>query len=117
MVESCAKLVKRGEIKFLEHEKFKGVKIAKLIDKKINSKISVSILIIPPKASANIHKHENEIDSIFIVKGRGRAFINGSWVDVEEGDYIFVPPNCEHGIENNSKEELIILATHSPPLF
>ncbi|GCC10699.1 cupin domain protein [archaeon] len=37
--------------------------------------------------------------------------------EVRAGDYIFVPYGIEHGIKNTSKKPLVLIATHSPPLF
>jgi mannose-6-phosphate isomerase-like protein (cupin superfamily) len=79
--------------------------------------VSVSILRVSPGSSASIHLHEEQVDSIYILKGSGRVYINGEWLTIGEGDYIYVPRGEEHGIENNGEEELVLLATHSPPLF
>ncbi|NOZ57989.1 MAG: cupin domain-containing protein [Euryarchaeota archaeon] len=110
-------LIKSGDIRFEPHPKFSGVEIAKLITSERNSEVSVSILKISPGNSASVHLHEREVDSIYILKGTGKAYVNGEWVTVAEGDYIFVPPGEEHGIENTGEEALILLATHAPPLF
>jgi len=110
-------LIKSADIRFEPHPKFAGVEIAKLITSENNYEVSVSILKISPGSSASVHLHEKEVDSIYILKGMGKAYVNGEWVGIREGDYIFVPPGEEHGIENTGSEELILLATHSPPLF
>ncbi|WP_457555484.1 cupin domain-containing protein [Candidatus Pyrohabitans sp.] len=110
-------LIRSGSIGFEPHPKFSGVEIAKLITSENSSEVSVSILKISPGSSASVHLHEKEVDSIYILKGRGKAYVNGEWVDIGAGDYIFVPPGEEHGVENTGDEELILLATHAPPLF
>ncbi len=110
-------LIKSAKANFEAHPKFEGVDIAKLLTSEDNAGLSVSILKISPGSSASVHLHEKELDSIYILRGRGKAYVNGEWVEISEGDYILVPPGEKHGIENSSKEELVLLATHSPPLF
>ncbi len=106
------------ERKFEEHPKFKGVRIAKLLTgAESENSISVSILKIAPGNEAPIHVHNKEGDSIYILSGNGTGSFAGEEKEVRAGDYIFVPHGIEHGIKNTSKEPLVLIATHSPPLF
>ncbi len=45
----CAILIKKEDIKFLKHEKFENVYIARLVGSKTNDRISVSLLRILQK--------------------------------------------------------------------
>ena len=35
--------------------------------------------------------------------------------DVQKGDFVYLPPWCEHGIENTGTETLVVLIATSPP--
>ncbi len=105
------------EIKFKEHPKFSGVKIAILVDSQKNDKVSISILLISPGKEVPIHVHEAQIDSIYVVEGVGEVYINDSWRKINPGDYVFVLPQEKHGVRNIGNEDLKLFIVHSPPLF
>ncbi|RQD56267.1 MAG: cupin domain-containing protein [Desulfonatronovibrio sp. MSAO_Bac4] len=103
--------------KYKDHPKFTGVQIAMLVADGKSDMVSVSELIIEPGVEVPVHTHDLQADSIYIVSGKARAFLNGEWDFVESGDYLFVPPNAEHGISNTGREPLRLFIHHSPPLF
>ena len=105
------------ELVFSDHPRFANVKIATLITGKETDTVSVCMLDIAPDTEIPIHTHDPQIDSIFVVDGRGKAFVNGNWRDIEAGDYIFVPVSDEHGIRNNGTGSLKLFVHHSPPLL
>lgn len=91
--------------------------MAKLVADGKSDMVSVSELIIEPGVEVPAHTHDLQADSIFVVSGRGEALINGEWTTVGAGDHIFVLPETEHGIRNNSAEPLKLFVHHAPPLF
>ncbi len=105
------------EIKYNDHPKFKGVKLALLVDSKKSPQASVSMLLIEPEVEIPIHTHEEQIDSIYVLEGAGQAYVNGKWEEIKAGDYIFVPPKEEHGVKNTGTQPLKLFIVHSPPLF
>ncbi len=108
---------KEKEIEFRDHPKFEGVKLAVLVDSSKNREVSISLLEIAPGVEIPIHTHERQIDSIYVLSGQGEAYVNGAWLAIEGGDYIFVPVKEEHGIRNTGKDPLRLFVVHSPPLF
>lgn len=103
--------------KYKDHPKFTGVQIAMLVADGKSDMVSVSELIIEPGVEVPVHTHDPQADSIYIVSGKAEVFLNGEWVSVESGDYLFVPPDVEHGIRNTGSESLRLFIHHSPPLF
>ena len=108
---------KKEDIKFQPHPKFDGVKIAILIDKEKDPRLSVSMLSIEPGVEIPIHTHDTQADSIYVLEGKGEAFINGKWQEISSGDYIMVPPQEEHGVRNTGSAPLKLFIVHAPPLF
>lgn len=47
------------------------------------------------------HTHEWEHE-IFVHSGNGEIFIDGDWHPMSAGSAVFVPPNADHQIRNNS---------------
>ncbi len=111
------KFYNSNDIKFEDHPKFTGVKIAKLVGKKDGSPIGVSILNIEPSIEIPIHTHEESIDSIYCLEGQGLIYNGTSWVDLNQGDYCFVPQKEEHGVKNIGQSALKLFIVHSPALF
>ncbi len=106
-----------GSRQFIDHPKFAGVKLAKLVAEGKSDMVSVSELIIDSGVEVPIHTHDPQIDSIYVVSGRGEAFINQEWTRVAAGDHIFVLARVEHGIRNTGPELLRLFIHHSPPLL
>ncbi|WP_456430933.1 cupin domain-containing protein [Thermosulfuriphilus sp.] len=105
------------EIHFEDHPKFAGVKIAILINHKKSPAVSVSLLEISPGVEIPIHTHDTQADSIYVLDGKGLAYVNGTWQEIGQGDYIFVPPKEEHAVRNEGEGVLRLFIVHSPPLF
>lgn len=108
---------RKEEIRFGPHPKFQGVGLALLIDQNKDPRLSVSMLSIEPGVEIPIHTHETQADSIYVLSGRGEAYVNGAWQKIGPGDYLLVPPQEEHGVRNTGQEPLILFIVHSPPLF
>ncbi|WP_457571274.1 cupin domain-containing protein [Desulfovulcanus sp.] len=112
-----AKFLKREEITFEDHPKFKNVKIAKLVSSQDTDTVSVCILDISPDTEIPIHTHDPNIDSIYVLEGEGEIFIGDSWQKIGVGDYIFVPAQEKHGVKNTGETILKLFVIHSPPFF
>ena len=108
---------KAKEIEFEDHPKYPGVRLSILIDAACGQGMSVSILEIAPGVEVPIHTHPEQADSIYITSGRGRAYLNGSWREVGQGDHILAPRGEEHGLKNDGDIPMRIFVVHCPPLF
>ncbi len=108
---------KNEQIAFEPHPRFQDVSIAKLVTKDRGQAIGVSILEIDAGVEIPIHTHEQELDSIFVISGKGQAFIDGVWQEIKEGDYILIPATIEHGVRNISHQVLKLFIVHSPAIF
>ncbi|SNT07338.1 Cupin domain-containing protein [Anaerovirgula multivorans] len=63
-----------------------------------------------PGVSIGIHKHEKEMESMFIVSGKAIHRINGETQSLEAGDMIAAMPGDTHGIACEGNEPLVIIA-------
>jgi len=69
---------------------------------------------VPPHVVLEPGSHETE-ETYVILEGCGRMTFATSQRDVKKGDFVYLPPWCEHGIENTGTETLVILIATSPP--
>lgn len=69
----------------------------------------VDRLVVPPGASIGRHKHGNNEEMYIILEGSGLMTLNNETFGVHKGDMLLNPSNGEHGMENNSGEDIDLL--------
>ncbi|NNF83979.1 MAG: cupin domain-containing protein [Deltaproteobacteria bacterium] len=112
-----SRLFRGKDMTFAPHPRLANVRMATYITGKDTETVGVSMVDIAPNEGAPIHRHDSQVDSIFVISGKGEAFVNGRWEFIEAGDYIFVPKGNEHGIRNTGHGSLRLFVHHSPPLM
>ncbi len=60
------------------------------------------------------HKHTTSQEIYYILKGKGRMYLDGKIFEVSEGDCIYIPAQKCHQIENLGDTELMILCFSFP---
>lgn len=74
--------------------------------------IHLAIATIPPACASSPHYHTNCESAIYIVKGKGR-FLTGihleTSMDINEGDFIYVPQDSVHQPVNDSTTDPLVL--------
>ena len=68
-------------------------------------------IVLPAGSSIGVHEHVGETEPYYIIKGNG-TFIDsdGSKVPVKAGDCCLIKSGETHGLENNSGEDLELIA-------
>ncbi len=82
--------------------------------------IHMAIATIPPACASTPHYHTNCESAIYIVKGKGR-FLTGMHLeeslDLNEGDFIYVPQDSVHQPVNDSlTEPLVLIVARNTPV-
>lgn len=70
--------------------------------------------ILEPHAQAKIHSHKWP-HYLLVHKGLGRMQIDGEQFMLQEGTWVFVPGDLEHGFENLSESEKLHMICIVPP--
>jgi len=65
--------------------------------------------IIPPNSTVGYHKHGNNEELYIILQGSGMMTIDGENFRVKKGDIIKNRPYGEHGLVNDSNEDIELL--------
>src|SRR3954470_17256238 len=92
-----------------------GVRIIHPMNPRATSKnMSLTMFYVPPHAVLPPGSHETE-ETYVILEGRGRMRFANFEREVSKGDFVYLPPWCEHGIENTGTESLVVLIATSPP--
>ena len=68
-----------------------------------------------PGVTFTPHVHEESVDVIIVLKGRGQIASNDDTVTFEAGDILYVPPGVYHGTTNTGDEPLVMFSLQAPP--
>ena len=63
-----------------------------------------------PGSSVGYHKHENEFEGYYFIKGEGTYTEDEKEYPVKTGDFTLVNKDHSHGIENTGVEDLEFIA-------
>ena len=72
------------------------------------------LFYVTPNVVLEPGSHETE-ETYVILEGSGRMKFAQFERDVAKGDFVYLPPWCEHGIENTGTETLVVLIATAPP--
>lgn len=65
--------------------------------------------VLAPGVSIGVHRHEGDEEYYYVVSGKGTMTLDGETFAVQAGDITAVYPGGEHGLENDSEEDLRII--------
>ena len=87
-----------------------NISVRWLIDEQTGAKnFAMRRFEIKPGAQAPLHNHPEEHE-IYILSGTGKFYNNEGKEEIaKEGDFIYIPPNEKHGIDNIGENNLIFL--------
>jgi quercetin dioxygenase-like cupin family protein len=110
-----ALMINLNTLEMEPHPKFKGVKIGFVVTKEKCSELSITVLEIEKGMEIPIHIHEKEADTIFVLEGKGKVFLNGEWKELKPGDVVVIPPQEKHGVVAETFLKCYIV--HAPALW
>lgn len=67
-------------------------------------------ITIPSGNSIGMHDHTDDFEVYYILKGKGKVFDNGEYIEVNEGDVVYTADGNEHSIENIGNDDLEFIA-------
>lgn len=63
------------------------------------------------------HTHTKEDETIFVLEGRLRAWLDGKQYDVKAGDFVHMPRGVEHYFKNVTDDPTRLLLSYTPGGF
>ena len=92
-----------------------GVRVVHPVNPKAPAKnMGLVMFYVPPHVVLEPGSHETE-ETYVILEGQGLMTFANFQREVKKGDFVYLPPWCEHGIENTGTEPLVVLIATSPP--
>jgi mannose-6-phosphate isomerase-like protein (cupin superfamily) len=71
------------------------------------------MLYVPPHGTVSFGSHEPE-EVYAVLEGNGTIHFTQGPQLVSSGDFIYLPPWCEHGIENTGSQQMVVMVITSP---
>jgi mannose-6-phosphate isomerase-like protein (cupin superfamily) len=75
----------------------------------------IDLVTMPPASSIGLHRHGDDNETYVILSGRGTMALDGEEFRVSTGDVVVNRPYGEHGLRNDSTDELHLLVFESVP--
>lgn len=85
--------------------------------KKIAGDSLASNFIIWVKDTVKTHKHEHHSETIYVIEGSAKMYMNDSLYHIKNDDVIFIPKNTWHAVKVTSPNALKVLSVQSPGFF
>jgi len=67
-----------------------------------------------PGQTTEEHYHVHSEEIYYILRGKGRMWLEDDSKEIQAGDGIAIPPGKRHKIENNDKEPMVLLCCCAP---
>ncbi|MGE4284360.1 MAG: cupin domain-containing protein [Clostridia bacterium] len=81
-----------------------------------STNFSVHITEWEPGCRIDLHSHPTGMEAMYLMSGKGKAFIDGKEYDFVPDSMIVAAPGAKHCIENTGNEVLRVLCVFSPPV-
>ncbi len=78
-------------------------------------KSQLVVMEIPPGAEAGEEIHEHVEQTLFFLKGTGKAILNDKEMTVSPGDVFVVTPGTKHNFINTGSVPLKLYSVYAPP--
>ncbi|MFX1417575.1 MAG: cupin domain-containing protein [Promethearchaeota archaeon] len=110
MLKKNYKEVEETEAVLADGTKVNGIYIRWLIDEKLGANnFAMRRIEVKRGQKVPLHNHPEEHE-IYILSGTGKFYNEEGKVETaNEGDFVYIPPNEEHGIDNIGKDNLSFL--------
>lgn len=100
---------KERDIEWQAHPSFSGVFVKPMLTGE--EKMGFKNMLIKLVPGGEILPHTHEVTEVFyFISGAGDVLVNGERVEQRKGSLVAAPAGVEHGIKNNSTEDIFILA-------
>ena len=75
--------------------------------------VGVTMLYVPPQGTVAFGSHEPE-EVYAVMEGAGIMHFTKGPRPIKKGDFIYLAPWCEHGIENTGIDQMVVMVITSP---
>ena len=99
-----------------EHARFPGIYMKSLLTSEDNPLASVNVVQVPPGGVIGRHRHAQQLETVWIIKGEAILTLHQTDVNLKIGQIIAIPIGIEHALRNEGQTPLELLTFFTPPL-
>jgi quercetin dioxygenase-like cupin family protein len=99
-----------------EHPRFPGIQIKGLLTAADNPLATVNVIEVPPGSSVGRHRHAQQLETIWVIKGNAILTLDQMEVSIKDGQIVAIPIGLEHALRNEDHSPLQLLTFFTPPL-
>lgn len=111
MVE--ARLFNANTIEWSRHPQFSDIQFKALETRATHPSARFSLVQVNVGGTIEIHVHDDEIETVYILEGQGVLTLGVEEVIVEMGMGVSVPQGLPHGLRNTGDLPLELFAVHT----
>lgn len=99
-----------------EHARFPGIYMKGLLTSTDNPLISVNVLQVPPGGHIRSHRHIQQFETVWVIRGQATLILDQTEVPIRDGQIITIPVGLEHALRNEGQALVELLTIFTPPL-
>jgi quercetin dioxygenase-like cupin family protein len=99
-----------------EHARFPGIYMKSLLTSEDNPLASVNVVQVPPGGMIGRHRHAQQLETVWIIKGEAILTLDQTDVNLKIGQVIAIPIGLEHALRNEGQSPVELLTFFTPPL-
>ena len=99
-----------------EHVRFPGIFMKGLLTSADNPLASVNVVRVPPGGNIARHRHAQQLETIWIIRGNAILTLDQTEVSIRDGQIIAIPIGLEHALRSENQVLVELLTFFTPPL-
>ena len=99
-----------------EHPRFAGITMKGVLTSADNPYASANVVQVPPGGVIGRHRHEQQIETVWIIRGDAVLTLDQTDVPMRAGQIVAIPIGLEHALRNDSETMVELLTFFTPPL-
>ncbi|KIH76274.1 Cupin domain-containing protein [Geoalkalibacter ferrihydriticus] len=99
-----------------QHPKHKDYHLRDIVTAAANPAMSMHLGRLEPGGEIFVHTHEAQSETFYILSGEAVCTMGTEQIPFPSGACGVAPPGVPHGLRNDSRETVTLLALFTPPL-
>lgn len=114
---SSANIADSTSVEWVEHARFPGIYVRKLLTSHDNPLANVNEVLVPPGGLIGRHGHSQQVETVYVLSGESLLTMAGEEFSFRTGQVVAIPMGIEHTLENVGAEAVHLLTIFTPPIL
>lgn len=110
LFSSTGGLLSQENLKELEaNEPYENIRVQRIAGDSLSTQFVIWV-----KDTVRTHQHRKHSESIYVLEGDARFYIENEQKTIGAGDFLFIPKGSWHSVKVTSEHPLKVISTQSP---